>query len=127
MVGVGIGGNMTEIVDDVTFTRAPIDANGAYDLVGQLRTVRKHPDFLTETQRRSAADFIGRFSALVASAPWRRFTLEVNPLKLDTIEPTAEGGLRIGALVRNTVLAADERVRRDYGVLSRALLAGAVK
>lgn len=51
--------------------------------------------------------------------------IDVNPLKLDTIEPTAEGGLRIGALVRNTVLAADERVRRDYGVLSRALLAGA--
>ena len=35
------------------------------------------------------------------------------------------GGLRIGALVRNTDLAADARVRRDYGLLSRALLAGA--
>ena len=33
--------------------------------------------------------------------------------------------MRIGALVRNTDLAADERVRRDYGLLSRALLAGA--
>jgi xanthine dehydrogenase YagS FAD-binding subunit len=32
----------------------------------------------------------------------------------------ADGGLRIGALVRNTDLAADARVRRDYGVLSRA-------
>ncbi len=51
--------------------------------------------------------------------------VDVNGLKLDTIEPTPEGGLRIGALVRNTDLAADERVRRDYGVLSRALLAGA--
>ncbi|MCC8432349.1 xanthine dehydrogenase family protein subunit M [Reyranella aquatilis] len=51
--------------------------------------------------------------------------IDVNGLKLDTIEPTQEGGLRIGALVRNTDLAADERVRRDYGVLSRALLAGA--
>lgn len=51
--------------------------------------------------------------------------IDVNPLKLDRIESTAEGGLRIGALVRNTALAADERVRRDYGVLSRALLAGA--
>src|SRR5439155_11477683 len=38
---------------------------------------------------------------------------------------TAEGGLRIGALVRNTDLAADRSVRRDYAVLSRALLAGA--
>jgi len=51
--------------------------------------------------------------------------IDVNNLGLDTIEPTPEGGLRLGALVRNTALASDERVRRDYGVLSRALLAGA--
>ncbi|MDH6590645.1 xanthine dehydrogenase YagS FAD-binding subunit [Variovorax sp. TBS-050B] len=51
--------------------------------------------------------------------------VDVNGLQLDRIEPLPEGGLRIGALVRNTALAADERVRRDYGVLSRALLAGA--
>ena len=51
--------------------------------------------------------------------------IDVNGLKLDTIEATEEGGLRIGALVRNTDLAADERIRRDYGVLSRALAAGA--
>jgi len=51
--------------------------------------------------------------------------IDVNRLGLDRIEPTADGGLRIGALVRNTDLAADPRVRRDYGVLSRALLAGA--
>lgn len=51
--------------------------------------------------------------------------IDVNRLALDKIEPTPDGGLRVGALVRNTDLAADERVRRDYGVLSRALLAGA--
>src|SRR5580704_11656294 len=51
--------------------------------------------------------------------------IDVNGLKLDTIEATPERGLRIGALVRNTDLAADERVRRDYGLLARALLAGA--
>src|SRR5438445_4099553 len=51
--------------------------------------------------------------------------IDVNGLALDKIESTPEGGLRIGALVRNTDLAAAERVRRDYGVLSRALLAGA--
>ena len=51
--------------------------------------------------------------------------VDVNRLGLDTIAPTAEGGLRVGALVRNTALAADPRVRRDYGVLSRALLSGA--
>ena len=51
--------------------------------------------------------------------------IDVNSLALDRIEATPDGGLRIGALVRNTDLAADPRVRRDYGLLSRALLAGA--
>src|SRR5580698_8185453 len=51
--------------------------------------------------------------------------IDVNGLALDKIETTPEGGLRIGALVRNTDLAADPRVRKDYGVLSKALLAGA--
>ena len=51
--------------------------------------------------------------------------IDVNHLGLDRIEPTVEGGLRIGAMVRNTDLAADKVVRRDYAVLSRALLAGA--
>jgi xanthine dehydrogenase YagS FAD-binding subunit len=51
--------------------------------------------------------------------------IDVNGLHLDKMELTPDGGLRVGALVRNTELAADERVRRDYGLLSRALLAGA--
>jgi xanthine dehydrogenase YagS FAD-binding subunit len=51
--------------------------------------------------------------------------IDVNGLALDKIEATPDGGLRIGAVVRNTDLAAHERVRRDYGVLSRALFAGA--
>jgi len=51
--------------------------------------------------------------------------VDVNGIGLDRIEPTVDGGLRIGALVRNSDLAADPRVRRDYAVLSRALLAGA--
>ncbi|MBD3760770.1 xanthine dehydrogenase family protein subunit M [Rhizorhabdus sp.] len=51
--------------------------------------------------------------------------IDINRLGLDRIEKTGEGGLRIGALVRNTDLAADKRVRGDYAVLSRALVAGA--
>jgi xanthine dehydrogenase YagS FAD-binding subunit len=46
--------------------------------------------------------------------------IDVNGLALDKIEATSEGGLRVGALVRNTDLAADTRVRRDYGLLARA-------
>jgi xanthine dehydrogenase YagS FAD-binding subunit len=51
--------------------------------------------------------------------------VDVQDLKLDRIEKTDEGGLRIGALVTNTALAADATVRRDYGVLTRAIVAGA--
>ncbi|WP_295517358.1 xanthine dehydrogenase family protein subunit M [uncultured Stenotrophomonas sp.] len=51
--------------------------------------------------------------------------IDVNGLGMDGIEATADGGLRIGALVRNTDLAADARVRRDYALLTRALVSGA--
>ena len=51
--------------------------------------------------------------------------VDVNELALDKIDATPDGGLRIGALVRNTDLAADARVRKEYPLLSRALLAGA--
>jgi xanthine dehydrogenase YagS FAD-binding subunit len=51
--------------------------------------------------------------------------VDINRLPLNKVEETSEGGLRIGAMVRNSDLAADPRVRQRYGVLSRALLAGA--
>lgn len=51
--------------------------------------------------------------------------VDVTRLDLKAIAPTEQGGLRIGALVTNAALAADMRVRRDYAVLSRALLSGA--
>ena len=51
--------------------------------------------------------------------------IDINRLDLNQIEDTDEGGLRIGALVTNSDLANDSRVRRDWPVLSRALLAGA--
>src|SRR5580692_6121244 len=51
--------------------------------------------------------------------------VDIGPLPLAAIEETAEGGLRIGARVTNSALAADMRVRRRYPVLSQAILAGA--
>lgn len=51
--------------------------------------------------------------------------VDINALGLDRIEPAEGGGLRIGALVRNSDLAADARVKQGYAVLSRALLSGA--
>lgn len=51
--------------------------------------------------------------------------IDINRLKLDKIEPMADGGLRIGATVRNSDLAHHPTVKRDYAVLSQALLSGA--
>jgi xanthine dehydrogenase YagS FAD-binding subunit len=51
--------------------------------------------------------------------------VDINRLDLHQITPTDAGGLRIGALVSNSDVAAHETVRRDYEVLSRALLSGA--
>jgi len=51
--------------------------------------------------------------------------IDISKIGLQNIDATDDGGLRIGALVTNTDLAADGRIRRDYALLSRALLAGA--
>jgi xanthine dehydrogenase YagS FAD-binding subunit len=51
--------------------------------------------------------------------------VDITRLGLDKTEVMSDGGLRIGAMVRNSDLAADMRVRKDYAVLSRALLSGA--
>jgi xanthine dehydrogenase YagS FAD-binding subunit len=51
--------------------------------------------------------------------------VDLQDLGFNRIEKTQGGGLRIGALVTNTTLAADDRVRRDYPVLTRAIVAGA--
>src|SRR6202171_3860227 len=51
--------------------------------------------------------------------------VDINRLPLDKIEQLPDGGLRIGAIVRNSDLAQDPIVQRDYAVLSQALLAGA--
>jgi xanthine dehydrogenase YagS FAD-binding subunit len=51
--------------------------------------------------------------------------IDITRLGLDKTEPTSSGGVRIGAMVRNADLAADPRIRKDYAVLSRALLSGA--
>jgi xanthine dehydrogenase YagS FAD-binding subunit len=51
--------------------------------------------------------------------------IDINSLPLDRVEPLAQGGLKIGATVRNSDLANHAIVRRDYPVLSQAILAGA--
>ena len=95
MIGCGMGGGMTEIIDDVVFTRAPIDRDGAFDLIARLRTLKRMPNLIGDEQRLQAAGFLSDFSRLVASAPWERFTFEVNPLKLGAQEYAAVDGLLI--------------------------------
>ncbi|MGW0806585.1 FAD binding domain-containing protein [Nonomuraea sp. NPDC002799] len=51
--------------------------------------------------------------------------IDVTGLPLDEVDELPGGGLRVGALVRNSALAADRRVRARYPVLSQAVLAGA--
>ena len=73
----------------------------------------------------TAANALACTTPPISTSPFPNRWLSGTASPVPRIEPTATGGLRIGALVRNTDLAADTRVRRDYGVLSRALLAGA--
>ena len=93
MLGCGMGGGLTEIIDDVVFTRAPVDEAGAADLLSRLRTLRRLPGVLSAGQRERAAQFMARFSQLAASAPWPRFTLEINPVKLSADDLAAVDGL----------------------------------
>src|ERR1700704_2454435 len=51
--------------------------------------------------------------------------IDINRLPLGTVEATPDGGLKIGATVRNSDLANHPTVQRDYPVLSQAILAGA--
>lgn len=51
--------------------------------------------------------------------------VDISHLPFDRIEPLPDGGVRIGALVRNSDLAADRTIRTRYPLLAQALLAGA--
>jgi len=79
--------------------------------------------------RQPGAMFLGGGTNLVdlmklgVEAPER--LVDVSRLPFDAIEETADGGLRIGAAVRNSAVAADRRVRERYPLLALALLSGA--
>jgi xanthine dehydrogenase YagS FAD-binding subunit len=51
--------------------------------------------------------------------------IDINGLPLDKIEKTGDGGLKIGALARNSDVAQDATVKEQYAVLSQAIMAGA--
>ena len=54
-----------------------------------------------------------------------RVLVDINPLPLAQIESTGDGGMKIGAMVRNSDLANHDAIKQRYTVLSQALLSGA--
>src|SRR4029077_15708427 len=88
---------------------------------------------VSDAIRKIAADSTARFIAggtnlidlMKENVALPRRLIDITGLPLATIEETATGGLRIGALVPNSDLAYDERIATRYPLLSSAILAGA--
>jgi xanthine dehydrogenase YagS FAD-binding subunit len=100
------------------FTR-PGDAAGAIAAAGKSNTA----------QQGAGIRFIAGGTTLVdlmkLSVETPSQVVDINRLPFDKIELMPSGGLKIGATVRNSTLANDETVKRDYSVLSQAILQGA--
>jgi acetyltransferase len=95
MVSCGSGGGLTELIDDVVTERAPVSREIAADMIDRLRIRRHAPDGEGRLKSDAAAAFIARFSELAATAPWRRFILEANPIKWTRDGVVAVDGLLI--------------------------------
>jgi hypothetical protein len=93
MLSLGAGGTMTELIDDVILVPAPLSEAAATAALNRLRIVRKAGGLPTGPS--ALADFVARFAAVAAAVPWRRFVLEVNPIKWSPIHVTAVDGLLI--------------------------------
>src|SRR5438105_759369 len=100
------------------FTRPP-DAGAAIATASHSKTAQQGADVRFIAGGTTLIDLM----KLNVETPAR--VLDINRLPLDKIEPTPNGGLKIGATVRNSDLANHPTVRRDYAVLSQALLNGA--
>jgi acyl-CoA synthetase (NDP forming) len=95
MVSCGVGGGLTELVDDVVTRQAPVDEAAAADMIARLRSCRHLRPGGDDAATRPAAEFVAAFSRLAASAPWTRFTFEVNPVKWTADAAVAVDGLLI--------------------------------
>lgn len=86
-------------------------------------------DALRAANAQGAAKFIAGGTNLVdlmkETVERPTHVIDITHLPLKEIEPTPDGGLRIGALVTNSIVAKDERVTSRYPLLANALLAGA--
>jgi acyl-CoA synthetase (NDP forming) len=95
MIVCGAGGNLAEILEDVTLERAPFDAVRAADVLRRLRIVQGASHMDPTAEIGAAADFVARFSQVAVSAPWRSFVLEVNPIKWHADRAVAVDGLLV--------------------------------
>jgi acetyltransferase len=95
MVSCGAGGNLTEVIDDVVLERAPLDEAAARDMLERLRVVRRGGRLAPGADLGAAAAFVARFSRLAVTAPWRRFVLEVNPIRVGAAGAVAVDGLLV--------------------------------
>ncbi|MEW4570040.1 xanthine dehydrogenase family protein subunit M [Tautonia sp. JC769] len=100
------------------FTR-PVDAAGAIALAARATTAQQGADVRLIAGGTTLVDLM----KLGVETP--KQLVDINRLPLDRIEPLPQGGLKIGGTVRNSTLANDATVKRDYSVLSQAILQGA--
>src|SRR3981081_348278 len=97
----------------------PGDAEAAIRAAAQTRTAQQGADVRFLAGGTTLLDLM----KLNVETPAR--VVDINRLPLDKIEATPDGGLKIGATVRNSDLAHHPKVERDYAVLSQAILSGA--
>jgi xanthine dehydrogenase YagS FAD-binding subunit len=97
----------------------PADSAAAINAAAQSKTAQQGADVRFLCGGTTLIDLM----KLNVETPTR--VLDINRLPLDKIEDTSDGGLKIGATVRNSNLANEEKVQRNYSVLSQAILSGA--
>ena len=97
----------------------PKDSAAAVGLAGQTKTAQQGADVRFVAGGTTLLDLM----KLNVETPSR--LVDINRLPLSTVEAAPDGGLKIGATVRNSDLAHHPRIQQDYAVLSQAILAGA--
>src|SRR6266850_787523 len=97
----------------------PADSASAVKVAAQSKTAQQGADVRFVAGGTTLLDLM----KLNVETPAR--LIDINRLPLDKVEATPDGGLKIGATVRNSDLAHHPAVQRDYAVLSQALLSGA--
>ena len=95
MVTCGAGGVLTETIDDVSIMKAPFDKDAAREMLQRLRIVKRAPKIDPQADLDKLAEFVAQFSRIAASAPWKNFILEVNPVKWRIDKVVAVDGLLV--------------------------------